>query len=377
MTNLTIHPECIPSVLKANLLSILGNIVMMTHFNKKLETYINKVLVRVYNSQQPIQLILKSGYLDCLVRAMEISENVDDVHVDIMLYYSKSFPTFLNKRAFMCLIRVLTEKPTSKELIEKSIKIFKILLNMSVDRDEEDLVCNGSIEMYSQLLPKYPVDMLYLLGSHCLRSKKLRELLRKKENSKVVNLINSEDFITLCGQNYSDGAVMDSIKAMIPEVSFIIFNDPEPLVSNQNNEAEEKAFHILKKGIKCKLFRLDGSSKKAIIDMNDDYVLKAYKFPDGEVKKKYTLPIRNIKDWRFHYNQNMDPNTKNLWKHSLFAKVEGKGFFEDEIQVQNCVTFMGGVSWGEFVNLNLEFESPESKTIFIQSVQTLMAMFSS
>ena len=70
LTNLTIQADYIPAVLKANLLSILANIILPAHRNEKLDVYVNKVLIRVYNSQQPIDLILKSGYLDCLVRAL-------------------------------------------------------------------------------------------------------------------------------------------------------------------------------------------------------------------------------------------------------------------------------------------------------------------
>lgn len=80
--------------------------------------------------------------------------------------------------------------------------------------------------------------------------------------------------------------------------------------------------------------------------MNDNYTLHAYKFPDGEIKNKYTLPLRNIKDWRFHYNPEMDPDTRLLWKHSTFARQTGKGFFDDEIKVEHCLTLMGGVQWG-------------------------------
>lgn len=83
--------------------------------------------------------------------------------------------------------------------------------------------------------------------------------------------------------------------------------------------------------------------------MSDDCVLKAYTFPDGEVKKKYTLPIRKIKDWRSHYSQNIELKNKNLWKHSLFAKVEGKGFFENKTQMQSCDTDERSLL-GELVN---------------------------
>lgn len=48
---------------------------------------------------------------------------------------------------------------------------------------------------------------------------------------------------------------------------------------------------------------MDGSSKKAFIDMNEEYQIRAYKFPDGEIKKKYIIDIKNIKDFQFNYSE--------------------------------------------------------------------------
>ncbi len=38
---------------------------------------------------------------------------------------------------------------------------------------------------------------------------------------------------------------------------------------------------MLKNGFKCNLFRIDGSSKSAIIDINDEYQIRSYKAPSG------------------------------------------------------------------------------------------------
>lgn len=116
--------------------------------SKKMETYVFKIITRIYHSKQPIILILKSGYLDCLVRTIETTENLEDSYIDILLFYSQHLPSFLNKRAFMCLIRVLTRKHQNKEVVEKSLQIFKTLLNSSYDRDEEGLVIEGIPLMY-------------------------------------------------------------------------------------------------------------------------------------------------------------------------------------------------------------------------------------
>lgn len=60
LTNLTINPNCIPFILQANLLSVLANIVM-PHFygnklaaeqKKKMETYIFKIVTRIFHSKQ-------------------------------------------------------------------------------------------------------------------------------------------------------------------------------------------------------------------------------------------------------------------------------------------------------------------------------------
>lgn len=59
LTNLTINPACIPHILKANLLSVLANIVMPHFYGnktaaeqmKKMETYILKIITRIYHSK--------------------------------------------------------------------------------------------------------------------------------------------------------------------------------------------------------------------------------------------------------------------------------------------------------------------------------------
>jgi len=37
----------------------------------------------------------------------------------------------------------------------------------------------------------------------------------------------------------------------------------------------------MRKGFKCQLYRTDGSHKPAIIDLDEEYNLRAYKAPDG------------------------------------------------------------------------------------------------
>ena len=113
-----------------------NNPTVSTPPNKKMEMYISKILVRIHNSKPSIGLVLKSGYLDCLVRTIETADNLEDIYIEILGSYAKGLPNFLNKRAFMCLIRVLTRRLKSKETVEKCLKIFKTLLLRSYDRDE-------------------------------------------------------------------------------------------------------------------------------------------------------------------------------------------------------------------------------------------------
>lgn len=89
LTNMTINEICIPYILTANLLSVLANIVLPVHQNEKIKAYINKIIVRIFNNKPDIKLILKSGYLDCVMKTIEISKNIDDYFIDIILFYSK------------------------------------------------------------------------------------------------------------------------------------------------------------------------------------------------------------------------------------------------------------------------------------------------
>jgi hypothetical protein len=44
---------------------------------------------------------------------------------------------------------------------------------------------------------------------------------------------------------------------------------------------EDFAYKMLTKGFQCKLFRIDGSSKNAIVDIDEMYMIRAYKYPGG------------------------------------------------------------------------------------------------
>lgn len=52
------------------------------------------------------------------------------------------------------------------------------------------------------------------------------------------------------------------------------------------------------------LYRDDGSIKDALVDIDDDFKIRAYKYPDGEVKKKYTFELSQLKDYQFDFSAN-------------------------------------------------------------------------
>mgnify|MGYP001951142449 CR=1 FL=1 len=81
ITNLTLHSACVPHILKSNILGVIANVVIpqlvvqqkqknqeASEGQKKVELYIVKTLTRIHQCNPEMQLILKGGYLDCLVR---------------------------------------------------------------------------------------------------------------------------------------------------------------------------------------------------------------------------------------------------------------------------------------------------------------------
>lgn len=85
--------------------------------------------------------------------------------------------------------------------------------------------------------------------------------------------------------------------------------------------------------------------------MNDEYEIRAYKFPDGEIKKKYIIDIKNIKDFQFNYSI-----SEELWSSTVFS-IE-KGLFDSKkCDPKNCCTLISSKKWGEISFVNVEFES--------------------
>ena len=69
----------------------------------------------------------------------------------------------------------------------------------------------------------------------------------------------------------------------------------------------------MKNGFKVRLYRADGSHKHAKIDIDDEYNIRVYKYPHGEIKKKYFLNINHIRDLQIDFR-----DKDNLWQHTVF-----------------------------------------------------------
>jgi hypothetical protein len=54
--------------------------------------------------------------------------------------------------------------------------------------------------------------------------------------------------------------------------------------------------------------------------MNPEYNIVAFKYPDGEIKKKYVIDLKRLRDWQFNYQKG-----SRQWKLSIFNK--GRGMF--------------------------------------------------
>ena len=130
------------------------------------------------------------------------------------------------------------------------------------------------------------------------------------------------------------------------EIYFLVHN-PFAALAEIQGEGLEHHYNLLKAGFKCNLFRMDGSSKRAVVDINEDYEVRAYKHPNGEVKKKYVIDVRNLKDFQFAY-----PANEELWSSSVF--LLDKGLFDlKKVAPQSCCSLMGSSRWGELSFINL------------------------
>lgn len=118
LTNLTINQAYHRPILDAGLLSVLANCVIPHFFphklppehTKKMGTYITKVLSRTYQAKPPAEVVIKCGYLDCLLRMLETADPIEDSQVEILYQYATLLPKHLNRRAFMAALRAIGKK---------------------------------------------------------------------------------------------------------------------------------------------------------------------------------------------------------------------------------------------------------------------------
>lgn len=57
-------------------MSVLANIVLPVYNNSKIQAYVSKILLRIYSSKPETKLLLSSGYLDCIIKTIEIADKL-------------------------------------------------------------------------------------------------------------------------------------------------------------------------------------------------------------------------------------------------------------------------------------------------------------
>ena len=88
------------------------------------------------------------------------------------------------------------------------------------------------------------------------------------------------------------------------------------------------------KGFKCRLFRIDGSCKDGIVRL--DRLMKsmvAFKYPDGEIKRKYQLPLASILTVCMYGGEK-----EQLFEESRFKKSMNP--FQSDAVVGQCLTII-------------------------------------
>ncbi len=90
--------------------------------------------------------------------------------------------------------------------------------------------------------------------------------------------------------------------------------------------------------------------------------MRAYKFPGGEVKRKYVIDIKNLKDFQFNF-----PVSEELWGSTVFTME--KGLFDmRKVNAQCCCSLIGSAKWGELSFINVEMESEEDKVRLMKCI---------
>lgn len=91
--------------------------------------------MRIFLRKPDVKVILKSGYLDCLMKVIEMNEEINDSYIDIMLHYSEYIPNYLSHRAFFNIVKLLATKHNHQGIVEKCLKVIRIIFS-SEERHE-------------------------------------------------------------------------------------------------------------------------------------------------------------------------------------------------------------------------------------------------
>lgn len=90
------------------------------------------------------------------------------------------------------------------------------------------------------------------------------------------------------------------------------------------------------KGIECKLFRIDGTNKRGIVQLTPDEKYLVGKKKGGEEKSKYKLDVSQITDYKYNYKQDNKGSQPTVF-------YKGGGMFTKAPVAERCITIYGPI----------------------------------
>jgi hypothetical protein len=215
ISNLTLDKDFIVKILEANVPSVLANLLANRKLEKsKLSLYVQssiiqrmKIITRVYTAKVKTDLVMRSGYIDCVLESLKKETEMYEEHVEILMFYAKDMSEFMSKKTFQIVVPVLEKNITDSAVCSKIIVLLKL-----VDRetDVETVIAPLSrIYMYLTSLPDRELssidklrtqELLNLLIGYCSRCPNLKALLRERGFVDALQLwrkkvIDEEDFL--------------------------------------------------------------------------------------------------------------------------------------------------------------------------------------
>ena len=113
---------------------------------------------------------------------------------------------------------------------------------------------------------------------------------------------------------------------------YALYQDEAAILDKKITPNIKNVEEIMKNGFECNLFRLNGSYKKAILKLDKNGgELVVFKNPDGIIKDKYRLPVKNI---LIVYDY-MD-KTSFLFQESSFNQTIN--IFQHTVIQENCIS---------------------------------------